>query len=58
MKAYIYKDNQLEKIQHLNSHNVLTKKGKDRLKFILNNLQKLQQNNRGNYYVEIKISKR
>lgn len=58
MKAYIYKDNELEKIQHLNSHNVLTKKGKDRLKFILNNLQKLQENNRGNYYVEIKISKR
>jgi hypothetical protein len=57
MRAHIYKDNKLEKIEYLSSHDTLTPKAKERLKGILTYLSRLAENGHGNYFVEVKIDK-
>jgi hypothetical protein len=56
MKAYIYKDNKLEKIEYLNNHQTLSTKGKIRLKRILTYLTRLSEKGESNYYIEVKIN--
>jgi len=57
MRAYIYRNNELEKVELINNRKVMDKKGMVKLKLIMTYLSKLTEKRESHYYVELKIDK-
>jgi len=57
MRAYIYRNNELEKVELINNRKVMDKKGMVKLKSIMTYLSKLTEKRESHYYVELKIDK-
>ena len=57
MTAYIYKDNELEKVITLDRHPTMHTKAKQQLKRILTSLTRLSERGESHYFVELKIDK-
>jgi hypothetical protein len=57
MRAYIYRNNELEKVEWINNRKVMDKKGMVKLKSIMTYLAKLTEKRESHYFVELKIDK-
>jgi len=56
MKAYIYRNNELQRVEHIHGDTKPYGKGKEALKAIFKELKNIQGKDGNNYYVELKYN--